>query len=283
MTALSRYSLEEIKQCLQEERFPVSGITPLGTAEFHFIEPSSCLGVALHPGGRVRSGILEALEVNQEERFREEDPYTDLFIRDFPFQLIARDSRFEYDLNWEIEKCIYPSDTKKWGLQVWKRDLIPDEISLTYLKYREFHALMDMVIDNILTRHAQALVFDVHTFCYQRNKITSWWTDSTPEINLGTFHINRTFFTSIIDLFLQSVSGITVEGHTLRVAENEIFPGGYLTRKYAKSHNIRVLVLAIEYKKIFMNEVTGELHAPILETLVNNLVLTKDRILRTKW
>ncbi len=282
MSGLRKYSLEEIGQCLKESRFPVSGMTLLGSAEFHFGKPSGCLGVALHNGSRVRPGLHEAMEVDQEERFREEDPFTDAFLREFPFRLVARDSRFEYDLNWEIEKCIYPRDKKKWGLQIWKRSLTSEEIDVTYDKYKEFHALMDLVINHILDHYPHAVVFDIHSFCYRRNEEMRWWEDNRPEINLGTQYINRDHFSTLINLFLEEVSGITVEGHFLRVAENELFPGGYLTRKYAVSHNRQVLVLAIEYKKVFMNELTGELYPQILETLIENLVLTKDRILRTK-
>ena len=74
----------------------------------------------------------------------------------------------------------------------------------------------------------------------------------------------------------------TGDSHSLRVSENEVFPGGYLTRKYAGSHSREVLVLAIEYKKIFMDEWTGELFPEKLKLLAENLMLTKDSILRTK-
>jgi len=283
MSALKKYSLEEIGQCLTERKFPISGITRLGSTEFHFRKPANYLGVALHNGSRVRPELLEALEVGQEERFREEDPYTDYFVNDFPLQLIARDSRFEYDLNWEIEKCIYPAVEKKWGFQVWNRPLNHSEVETTYLKYREFHTLLDLLIGYIIENQGSVVLFDIHSYCYQREVRTDWWVDMKPEINLGTMYINRAYFSPLIDLFMVGVSGITLDGHTLRVAENEVFPGGYLTRKYAKSHIQQVLVLAIEYKKIFMDEWTGELYPRKLEMLKENLLLTKDRIVRTKF
>jgi len=282
MSILKRYSIEEIRQCLKEGKLPISGITRFGSTEFHFREPASYVGVALHNGNRVGSEVLEAMEVGQEERFREEDPHTDSFIQDFPLQLIARDSRFEYDLNREIEKCIYPAGEKKWGLQVWNRPLTQSEIEMIYSKYREFHALLDLIMKHIIENHNSAILFDIHSFCYQRETRTHWWQDEKPDINLGTRYINREYFSPLIELFLENMSGITLDGHTLRIFENEIFPGGYLTRKYAKSHNRKVLVLAIEYKKIFMNELTGELYPQILKLLIENLLLTKDRIVRTK-
>ena len=282
MSELKQYSLDEIGQVLAEGRFPISGITRLGSAEFHFREPADHLGVVLHSGSRVRPGVLDAMAVELDDRFREEDPYTDYLVRDFPLQLIARDSRFEYDLNWEIEKSVYTADQRKWGLQVWKRPLTTAEMGMTYNKYREFHELLDLVMAYILKRNDHAVLFDLHSFCYQRNKRMAWWEDTRPEINLGTRSINRKHFTPMIDQFLEGVSGIILDGHSLRVAENKVFPGGYLTRKFACSHNLQVLVLAIEYKKIFMDEWTGELFTGKFEVLAENLLLTKDRILRTK-
>jgi N-formylglutamate amidohydrolase len=282
MTVLNTYALEEIKHCLAEGNYPVSGITPLGSAEFHILEPASYMGLALHSGSRVRSDLEEALKVSQGQRFREEDPYTDLFLHDFPIRVAALDSRFEYDLNWEIEKCIYPAGMKKWGLDIWKRPLNRDEIVTTHSKYREFHALIDILVGYILERYTAATVFDIHSFCYQREERVNWWEDNKPEINLGTRSINRDYFSPLIDIFLDGASKAQLDGRDLRIGENVLFPGGYLTRKYTSSYNRQLLVLAIEYKKIFMNERTGILFPRKLEILKENLLLTKDRIVRTK-
>lgn len=282
MPELIQYSIKEIEEILISGGFPISGVTPLGSAEFHLNAPAECLSVAVHAGGRVRPEIEEALAVDLEDRFREEDPYTDYLANGFPLQIIARDSRFEYDLNWEIENSVYPADQKKWDLQVWKQAPNKADLEITYSKYREFHELLDLLLEFILKSNKHAILFDLHSYCYQREKRKNWWDDSRPEINLGTRSINRDYFTPMIESFLTGVSGMELGGHPLRVAENEIFPGGYLTRKYAQRHSEKVLVLAIEYKKIFMDEWSGELFPFELALLADNLLLTKDRILRTK-
>lgn len=281
MSQSKTYSLTEIGQCLKDGNYPISGITELGSTEFHFKEPSEYLGVALHNGSRIRPELFEAMEVKREDRFREEDPYTDYFLHEFPIQVIARDSRFEYDLNWEIEQSIYSASEKKWGLQVWNRMLTPAETESTYGKYREFHALLDLIVSYILEFHSTIVMFDIHSFCYQRESRLNWWEDDKPDINLGTKYINRGHFSTLIDLFIKQVSEMEMNGYSLRVGENVLFPGGYLTRKYANSHNRQVLVLAIEYKKIFMDEWTGELFPQEQGMLIENLLLTKESIVRT--
>lgn len=276
------YTVEEIKEQLERELFPVRGITPQGSAAFNFNEPSRDIAVALHAGSRVRSRLQGMMQASAVERAREEDLYTDRFVEDFPLVLLARDSRFEYDLNWEEAHCIYDYHKKKWGLQVWKRPLSNREINVTVEKYREFHSLMDLIVENVVSRFGSAILFDIHSFRYQRDNIVHWWEDNKPEINLGTRYINRAFFAPQVEAFLQLNSEIILEGRMMRIAENELFPGGYLTRKYAKTHNEQVLVLAVEYKKVYMDEWSGTLFPEKLELLKQALLLTKGKIPRIK-
>lgn len=54
---------------------------------------------AIHNGHRLRSELDKSFLLSKQERYYEEDPYTDELISSFPIQLIGNDSRFEYDLN----------------------------------------------------------------------------------------------------------------------------------------------------------------------------------------
>ena len=47
------------------------------------------------------------------------------------------------------------------------------------------------------------------------------------------------------------------------------------------SHNRRVLVLAIEYKKIFMNEWTGELYQDVIDMLIRDFNRAVDSAVET--
>ena len=123
---LNPYSLNEIEEKLWNGEFPFSGITELGSSEFHFEAPAFHAGVSMHSGHRVRKEILEILAVSEEDRYREEDPYTDRYISEFPLRIYGMDSRFEYDLNHNPYSAIYDFDKSKWGLKVWKQE-IPEE------------------------------------------------------------------------------------------------------------------------------------------------------------
>jgi len=281
MPALQKYSLKEIEKRLNEDRLPFSGISKLGSTEFHFLKPSFHAGLVMHAGSRIRSGIKESLAVIRMDRFREEDPYLDAFIRDMPIQIIARDSRFEYDLNREPYSSIYPFDALKWGLKVWCRDLSPEEHEGSLLKHQEFHDLVDLATIYMLRNNRFAVIFDMHSYCYQREKKQAWYRDPRPEINLGSKSVNKELFKKAIVSFLENLSGLRIGDHSVRAAENEIFQGGYLSRRLSKVWHNQVLVLALEYKKIFMDEWTGEVHKEILDQLVQGFMLASDKLIKS--
>ncbi|MFC2081053.1 N-formylglutamate amidohydrolase [Bacteroidota bacterium] len=270
MVALKSYSLQEVRKRLNEGSLPFSGVTEQGGCEFHFLSSSYYAGIAMHTGSRIRPELKESLSVKKSGRLREEDPYADTFIKDFPVQIIALDSRFEYDLNCDPQGAIYPFGKLKWGLNVWNRDLGMEERKLSIIKHREFHDLVDLTTLYLLKQNRYALIFDMHSYCYQREEEQNWFDDPRPEINLGTIPVNKKLFRDSIEQFLKDLSGVRIEHHQVRVAENEVFPGGYLSRRLSKKWYERVLVLAIEYKKIFMNEWTGELYSEILDVLVQS-------------
>ena len=270
MSELTAYSLPDIAKRLEKEEFPFSGITESGSAAFHILEPSHYIGVALHAGHRVRPDVLDLMVVSEADRYREEDPYTDLFIKGFPVRIIALDSRFEYDLNRESERSIYSSERGIWGLDIWRSKVDGQMREFTLQKHKEFYDLVDLVVEYLLIRYEQLLVYDMHSYCYQREKKQQWYDDPRPEINLGTVAVNRTLFAPIIEPLIKFLGENEMDDHPVRVAENAVFPGGYLSRRLSKAQYNSVVVLALEYKKLFMDEWSGEVYEDRLEKLIQN-------------
>jgi len=148
-------------------------------------------------------------------------------------------------------------------------------------KHREFHTLLEMVVRFLLEQHKHALLFDMHSYCYQREKKQSWQEDERPEINIGTKAVNREIFGPAIACFVSNLHRTKILGQPLRISENEIFYGGYLSRHLSRIYHERLLVLAVEYKKIFMNEWTGELYPDILDKLVGDFNRAVDSAVDT--
>jgi len=268
MDSEQRYSLQEIEQRLNNNDFPFEGITELGSAQFKFIEPAFYAGTAIHAGNRIRDELRDAVAVSPADQYREEDPGTEKFIQDFPIQIIALDSRFEYDLNRPSDQAVYLTPDMAWGLTVWNRPLSKEEINISLAKHHEFHQLMDIVTDSLIRQNNQAYIFDVHSYCYQREERLPWYTDNKPVINLGTEAINQNVFRESTINFLNHLSQISVDGRLISVRENDVFKGGYLARRLCARNHDQLAVFAIEFKKIFMDEWSGEFFPAIFDDLI---------------
>jgi len=262
------YSLDNIRKHLDAGALPFSGITAMGSAEFKFLLPSGYAGVALHAGHDVRPEVAENMKISPADRRYEEDPHTEAFMRSFPIQIVARDSRFEYDPNRPLQSAVYTTPDTCWDLDVWHRPQTKAEKAASIAKHQELHGLMDIVTDYLLQNKRYGILFDLHSYNYQRKSPVDWHADPKPVINLGTGPVNREIFGACLDDFMAQLKSFRIDGRHVYVAENEIFKGGHLARRLSRKHYDRLLVLAIEFKKVFMNELSGELYPDVLKQLV---------------
>ena len=124
-------------------------------------------------------------------------------------------------------------------------------------------------------------MFDLHAYCYQRKTRQAWHEDEGPEINIGTGAVNREIFEPAITCFKSNLRRTKISDLPLRISENEIFFGGYLSRHLSRIYHERLLVLALEYKKVFMDEWTGTLYQDVLDKLIRDFNGAVDRAVET--
>jgi N-formylglutamate amidohydrolase len=273
------FALDDIKRRLEEQRLPFVGITPLGSAEFAFERPAFFAACAIHAGHRIRPDLRPKLAVDEASRLREEDPHTESFTHAFPIRVIARYSRFEFDINRNRETAIYQRPDMAWGLEVLKMPLSDTDMEAAWAKWQEFHDLMDVVVDFLLTHHPFGVLFDFHSYNYQRDQRVPWYEDDKPVINLGTGPVNTARFRPILDDLVKRFQNISLEERPISVGENVVFKGGYLSRRLSRQHYDRLCVLAIEFKKVFMDEWRGELDRPVFEALVGQINQVVDQFI----
>jgi len=227
------------------------------TIKIEKYEPA--LSVAIHNGARFSDELSAQCLLSTEERYQEEDPYTGSFIENQAITVIAHDSRYAYDLNRKSEDCVY---TSAWGKKVWKNSL--DAVTLTALREKHacFHRIITCLLEALTADFGQCLVYDVHSYNYRRYERTD-----LPLFNLGTTTVATNKWRPAISNILAALKKIQLPDVQTTVAENDIFLGkGYLA---VSVHNRfdNVMVLAVEVKKIFMNETTGEADPQILPQL----------------
>jgi hypothetical protein len=79
-----------------------------------------------------------------------------------------------------------------------------------------------------------------------------------PEVNIGTGTMNREYWAPIVDRFITDLSSVDYMGRQLDVRENVKFKGGNFSRWIHETFPNSVCAIAIEFKKFFMDEWTGQ-------------------------
>ena len=205
-------------------------------------------------------------------RRREEDPYTDRLIRGLCTQLVVHRSRFEVDLNRPREQAVYLTPDDAWGLDVWNDELPESQVRDSLAIYDDFYRELAAQLDRV-TAIGSCLLVDAHSYNHRRSGPTEapGAISDNPEINVGTGWLDRARWGPLVERFCRSFADQLVGDHHLDVRENVRFEGGNLSRWVAGRYPERVCVLAIEFKKTFMDEWTGVADDDHIEQLATAL------------
>lgn len=271
---ISRLSPEDIIRNIRSE-IPFEAETHDGSVYIRIQDyvPFACL--AIHDGHGLEPDLADQIALNDYERWYEEDPVTYQFIASLPLTVQARESRYAYDLNRPPEEAIYD---EAWGRQVWRSPLSEEQKSRSLTRHENFYLIMHALINQLEKKFGSALVFDIHSYNYKRIE------QDCPVFNLGTELLPTDHFRKPIDFWMKQLQQIQLNSIPVSVAENDVFKGrGYLLR-YVTTHFSETLVLATEIKKVYCDELTGELYPLIIESLAEQfkkaITLTAEHFAR---
>ncbi|MBS3766734.1 MAG: N-formylglutamate amidohydrolase [Candidatus Cloacimonetes bacterium] len=94
--------------------------------------------LAIHSGHELRSEVEKEIVLTENQRLREEDPFTDEFTNISKNRIIVNRSRFEVDLNRIRKKAVYMRPQDAWGLEIWKNKPDKELISISLELYDIF-------------------------------------------------------------------------------------------------------------------------------------------------
>lgn len=213
---------------------------------------------AIHEGHQLRDELKEKIIHSDYERWYEEDPGTADFIESFPIQLIGLDSRFEYDLNRGPENAVYED---AWGKPVWKKPLSNQEKELSLQKHKNFYRVVHTLAEELEKKYNACLFYDIHSYNYKR------WERVTPVFNIGCKNVDQKKYGSIIRDWKNELSKIELPHVESVSAINDVFFGNGYLLKYVTSNFDYSLVLATEVKKVFCDELTGEMYPAVVRSI----------------
>lgn len=240
------------------------------------------VAVAIHAGHALRPEVAERMRLTDAERLREEDPFTDEWTKIADTRVVAHRSRFEVDLNRPREGAVYAKPEQSWGLEVWTGRL-PAAVIERSLEIRErFYAMFEALLEEKRRRYGRFVVYDIHSYNHRREGVEGAFADpaGNPEVNVGTGTMVRDRWASVVDRFMADLRAFGSGEQALDVRENVKFRGGYLSQFVHERFPDAGCALAIEFKKVFMDEWTGMPNEARIAWLREALASTVPGVLR---
>ena len=242
---------------------------------------SPLVATAIHDGHAVRDEIRHLLALTEEERLREEDPFTGSWTHLSDTRVKGLRSRFEVDINRPRQKAVYLTKEDAWGLTTWKTALPTENIERSLAEYDAFYTEMHRLMRDLENRHGRFVIFDLHSYNHYREGIVGPPADpeKNPDVNVGTGTMERERWTPLVERFIRDLRSFDFPGRPLDVRENVRFRGGNFPGWVHRNFPETGCALAIEVKKFFMNEWTGEPDREKLEMIYHALKSTVPGVL----
>ena len=111
------------------------------------------VATSIHAGHDVRADLARRMVLDEDVRFREEDPFTDRISGRMPSVVRVHRSRFEVDLNRDREGAVYATPDDCWGLVVWEGERLDEDAAEESRRlHDEFYAQLARHLDPIAAR-----------------------------------------------------------------------------------------------------------------------------------
>jgi hypothetical protein len=121
--------------------------------------------------------------------------------------------------------------------------------------------MLGHLLDDVAANYPRFVLLDVHSYNHRRDGPGDEATpqEEAPDINIGTSSMPREHWAFLIDPLMEAMRGFDFNGRRLDVRENVAFQGkGEQTRFVHDRYPERGCAIALEFKKFFMDEWTGE-------------------------
>lgn len=231
---------------------------------------SPVVGTAIHEGHDLPPGFAARMAITAEQRRREEDPFTEAFIRDVPNRIVVHQSRFAVDLNRAREAAIYLEPEQAWGVQVFTQPPSPELLGRALRIHDHYYASLRALLAQVEAQFGRFVLLDVHSYNHRRDgpDAPPAGTEMTPQVNIGTFSMDRRRWAHVVDPFMERLRACEFRGAPVDVRENVAFQGRGEQARFVHAAFPRTgCAIAVEFKKVFMDEWTGEPDAEAIDAV----------------
>ena len=238
------------------------------------------IAAAIHAGHDLRPEVIALTGLDDSVRLREEDPFTDRWLSVARNQIQVSRSRFEVDVNRPRTGAVYVDADAAWFLDLWTAPLPDEVIQGSLAVYDAFYRDLAAVCDEVSAAHPRFVVVDLHSYNHRRGGPDAPVDDpeANPEINVGTGTVDRAAWDDLVTAFSNSMREFPFDGGHLDVRENIRFKGGHMSRWVNETYKGRGCALAIEVKKVFMDEWIGKPDEMVVGAIGDALYAATDAV-----
>lgn len=239
------------------------------------------VATAIHDGHGIRESLQPYVALDPASRRREEDPMTGVLTSVADVRLRVRTSRFQVDLNRPREKAISRAPADTWGLQVWRGELPETEVERSLAVHDRFYATMRSLLDEMVAQWGCVLLIDIHSYNHRRDGAGAPPAPAAgnPDIELGVTTLDHERWGRTLRRFAEALRSQPIAGRTPDVRENVRFPtGGHFPEWVYATYGDKVCTISPEFKKVYMDEWTGQLDIAVLEELRSGLERAVDAV-----
>jgi N-formylglutamate amidohydrolase len=217
------------------------------------------IATSIHAGHDLRPEIEALMAADEATRLRQEDPHTDEIAAGIDCRVVVHRSRFEVDVNRPRSDAVYRRPEQAWGIELWRTEPYDDVVARSQRLYDGFYRRLSRLIERAIDIHGGFVIYDVHSYNHRTAGPTSPPAPAVdnPLVNLGTGFLPERWRPAAA-AFVATMRQGSLGGESIDTRENVRFRGGHLSRYLAERYGSRGGALAIEFRKDFMDEWTGQ-------------------------
>lgn len=241
------------------------------------------VATAVHNGHELRPEVAGLMRLESETRLREEDPHTDFFAAAFDTSVVVHRSRFEVDLNRPRATAVYAEPADSWDLELWKEPLRAEVKEESLRLYDAFYSDLRSLLDALVTAQGGFVLYDLHSYNHRRGGPESPAEPpaDNPVLNLGTGSLPIRW-RAVANAFVEAMSDLQIGNEYLDIRENVKFRGRQVAAWVHENYGGVGCALAIELKKVWMDEWTGTVEADLQQEL-REALLTSVAPVTVAW
>jgi len=185
------------------------------------------IAMAIHNGNKIPQALQPYMAISEEDRLREEDPFTGKIADHFSNSIVVESSRFAADLNRRRESAVYLEPKDAWGLTVRSSDYPSTMTPLLLSSYDNWYNALSYQIERLLQIHPFLYILDLHSYNHRREGADAPPDPQSenPDIILGRSNMPEELY-PLVEILRQGLDGQVFMDSRLDCRVDVKFPGG---------------------------------------------------------